>query len=182
MSDTTPAPAPLPEGAQLVDVDERPPGVEMVPWDGLPPNKILVRPIAEQDGFTRLRRLALRHTQSEGAEARREREVREADVTEAARRSQAEIRRHVDAYLKEHFEGIAADIANLCIERMSQRIAQGFEGVSEAQQIALDRMAANIRTMFRAFARKAWSDPSKEARRARKGPAVGAHQKKRSDR
>lgn len=172
---------PLPNGTRVVDASERPPGVELVPWDGLPPGKVLVRPIDQDEGFARFKRMAMRHTQSEGAEERRQREVREADVVEAARRSQAEIRRHVDSYLKEHFEGIASDIANLCLERMTQRIAQGFEGVSEAQQIALDRMAADIRRMFRAFSRAAWSDPSKAEQRSRKGSAVRANQKKRPD-
>lgn len=91
---------------------------------------------------------------------REERAAREADVVEAARRSQAEIRRHVDAYLKEHFETIAADIADVLIARVNERITKGLAAAAEAQAIGLDRIAGDMRRQVRAFFRAAWSAES----------------------
>ena len=135
---------------------------------------ITVRPLSVDEGLRRLRQrseLAKGHAApSESAQDRHSREAREADVVEAARRSQAEIRRHVDSYLKEHFETIAADIATVVVNQVHDRILRGVAEMQETQAIAIDRLAADVRAQMRAFARGAWgSKPASPARRASKG-------------
>jgi hypothetical protein len=140
------------------------------------------RPLAVDEGMRRLeqrRRLAMGEPAYESEAAKRMRDLREADVVDAARRSQAEIRRHVDTYLKEHFETIAADIASVVVDQVHERLVRGVASMQEAQAIAMARIAADMRAQLRAFAREAWgSKPAKPARRASKG-ARGRAQAKR---
>ena len=130
---------------------------------------IVVRPIGEAEGFRRLEAMRSRMgiaPQQPSAGEDHERLRKEADVVDAARRSQAEIRRHVDSYLKEHFETIGADIANVVIAQVNERILKGVAGLEEAQAIRLDQLAADIRKQLRVFAREAWS-PAKKAKAKR---------------
>lgn len=101
-------------------------------------------------------------------EANAKRAAAEADVVAAARRSQAEIRRHVDAYLKEHLEPIVADVTRSVVAAINESVVKGIAGLEESQQIALDRMAANVRRGASAFHRAAWEKP-KATRAAKKG-------------
>ncbi len=162
--------------------------VDLAPFEPAPSN-VVIRPLSQEEGMRRIEerrqafmaRLRGQSGPSEDAAALRERQERaraEADVVEAARRSQAEIRRHVDAYLKEALEPLISDLAQVVIERVTERVAKGFAGASEAQAIALDRMSSDLRTMFRAFARSAakgttakTSSPAPRA--ARKGARRG---------
>jgi hypothetical protein len=147
--------------------------VELVRDIPAPEGKIIVRPMTSAEGF---RRIALARMGEPATETDAERTARskaEADVVDAARRSQAEIRRHVDSYLKEHFENIAADVAALVIERVHERVLAGVASLQETQQIALDRIAADVRSQLRAFARGAWGKQSTPARRATKGAGRG---------
>lgn len=119
---------------------------------------IVVRPLPMAEGMRRLdqrRKLAdmVTHGTTEGEEDKRRREVREADVVEAARRSQAEIRRHVDAYLKEHLEVIVGQIAELVVARTTERVEAGIAGVQESVQIQLDRIAFDVRRQVEGFMR-----------------------------
>jgi hypothetical protein len=164
-------------GAITIPAEERPPGTELVPGAVNPPGHITVRPLSSAEGFRRLaarqRALAGEPTPESDAE-RALRAQREADVVEAARRSQAEIRRHVDSYLKEHFETLVADVTNLVIERVMERFMRGLSGMQETQAVQLDRMASDVRAQLRAFARKAWGPaPAKKAQRATKSRAHG---------
>jgi len=152
----------------IIDADKRPPGVELVPLVGLAPGTIAVRPLSQAEGF---RRIALRaqvaQPSPETIEANAKRAAAEADVVAAARRSQAEIRRHVDAYLKEHLEPIVADVVKAVAERTTETTMRGLAGLAESQQIALDKMAADVRRGLEAFARGAYGKP--KAKRAWKG-------------
>lgn len=103
---------------------------------------------------------------TEGAEEKRQRDLREADVVEAARRSQAEIRRHVDAYLKEHLEVIAGDIASVILKRATEAVVKGIAGMQEQQMISLDRIASDVRSQMRAFFRGYVEKTPSKARRA----------------
>ncbi len=149
-------------GAEIVHVDDAPPA-------------FAVRTLSEQEGFRRLANARMRNgvapADPETSEARAERERREADVVDAARRSQAEIRRHVDSYLKEHFENIAADVASVVVDQIHARLSRGLAAQQEAQAFALDRIAADVRAQLRAFTRSAWGKPTtaKQAQRAPKG-------------
>jgi len=142
--------------------------VELVRDVQAPEGKIIVRPLTSAEGFRRLAMARMGQPSNESDAERTARARAEADVVDAARRSQAEIRRHVDSYLKEHFENIAADVAALVIERTHERILAGVAALQETQQIQLDRIAADVRAQLRAFARQAWGKPT-PARRARKG-------------
>ena len=101
---------------------------------------------------------------TEGEEQRRQRELREADVVEAARRSQAEIRRHVDSYLKEYMEVIAGDIAAVILKRATEAVVKGIAGMQEQQVISLDRVASDVRSQMRRFFRDGFV-PAKPARK-----------------
>lgn len=131
-------------------------------------SSIIVKPLEQDVGLRRIaeardRLNVLRQTlptmPQEDAEARRIREVREADVVEAARRSQAEIRRHVDSYLKEHFETLVADVANAVTTRVHEHVTRGIAAMQETQQIQIDRIAADMRAQLRAFTRAAYGKP-----------------------
>lgn len=120
--------------------------------------RITVRPLPMAEGLRRLeqrRKLAdmVHHGTSEGEEQKRLREVQEADVVAAARRSQAEIRRHVDAYLKEHLEIIVAEVAQLVVARTTERVEAGIAAVQENVQIQLDRIAADVRRQVEGYMR-----------------------------
>lgn len=188
-------PAELPDGVMLVDYDKRPPGCEMVRDVECPPGKIAVRfiqaaPMVEDYGpkaATRYMTRTLTHEEgderfrkmlekrfgpqggfapTEGAEEKRQRELREADVVEAARRSQGEIRRHVDAYLKEHLEVIAGDIATVILKRATEAVVKGIAGMQEQQMISLDRIASDVRSQMRRFFGDGFAPP-KPARKAK---------------
>jgi hypothetical protein len=103
----------------------------------------------------------------EEEEAKRQRAKDEADVVAAARRSQAEIRRHVDAYLKEHFEGLAGDVAEVTIKSVSDKLLGAIHGLEERNQIQLDRMGAHLRAMVRTLVREL-GKPAKTAKRAKR--------------
>ncbi len=108
--------------------------------------------LARLDQRRRLANMAQNGT-TEGQEEKRAREVREADVVEAARRSQAEIRRHVDAYLKEHLEVLVGEVAALVVARTTERVEAGIAAVQENVQIQLDRIRADVRSQVNAFLR-----------------------------
>ncbi|HZU84178.1 MAG TPA: hypothetical protein VE987_14715 [Polyangiaceae bacterium] len=167
---TEPAPPPLDAATEA----------ELAAWQPKP--NVLARPLDEREGFRRLERMrqfmrrpgvAAPPASTAGEAEKREREMREAEVTEAARRSQAEIRRHVDAYLKEHFEGIVTDVANVVVEHVHDRLMKGIAGLQENQAIRLDQIAADMRAQLRAFIRDAWAGKpvAKPAQRAPKGRA-----------
>jgi hypothetical protein len=130
----------------------------------VPERTIVVRQVDEAETKRRLaaiqrmdhrRKLAnmVTYGTSEGEEEKRSREVREADVVAAARRSQAEIRRHVDSYLKEHLENIVAEVANLVVARTTERVEVGIAALEEQVTIRLDRVAAETRRQVEAFCR-----------------------------
>lgn len=152
------------------DIDKRPPAHT-------------IRPLPVEEGFRRLAQRRFLAAQglavpagTPGDEEKRQREAREADVVDAARRSQAEIRRHVDSYLKEHFENISADVASVVVDVVHERILKGVAAMQEQQVIALDRIASDVRAQFRAFAKEAWGPaPAKQARRAPKGTRRAKH-------
>jgi hypothetical protein len=89
----------------------------------------------------------------QGEAERLARAAAEADVVAAARRSQLEIRRHVDAYLKEHFETLAAQVTSAVLAEVTSRVTSGIAAAAETQGLALDRLAADIRSQLRAYAR-----------------------------
>lgn len=91
----------------------------------------------------------------------------EADVVDAARRSQAEIRRHVDSYLKEHFEGVVATVTSAVLTQVTSRVMEGIAAQQEIQQIALDRIAADVRAQLRAYTRGVAQKPKKGAKRGK---------------
>lgn len=93
----------------------------------------------------------------------------EADVVDAARRSQAEIRRHVDSYLKEHFEGLVSAVTGAVLTQVTERVMSGIAAGQESQQIALDRIAADVRAQLRAYARG--MAPKKAKKGAKHGKA-----------
>jgi len=133
------------------------------------------RPLSVEEGLRRLQQRATLarfgvSVPAEGLEEKHAREVREADVVEAARRSQAEIRRHVDSYLKEHFETIAADIATVVVRQVHERLLKGEAAIQEQQMIHLDRIAGDVRRDLRAFMRGAWSE-AKTTTRAPRAPS-----------
>jgi hypothetical protein len=139
------------------------------------PARIVIRPVHTPEALTRLEERLGRMQQRKvavvphGADAfgvefagvdavedeqkKLAREVAEADVVAAARRSQAEIRRHVDSYLKEHFEGLVATVTSAVLAQVTSRVMEGISAQQEAQGIALDRIAADVRSQLRAFAR-----------------------------
>ena len=136
-----------------------------------PATAVKVRPLSVDEGLRRIQQrrelqakasLSPLYMTVESPEDRHAREVREADVVAAARRSQAEIRRHIDAYLKEHFETIAADIAAVVVQQVHERLIAGAAAQAEAQAITLDRIAADMRREMRAFARAAWQGKEPE--------------------
>jgi hypothetical protein len=152
---------------------------------------IVVRPIHTPDALARLEERLQRHQQRAvaavpqngetfgiefaGVEATEEhsaklaRAAAEADVVDAARRSQAEIRRHVDSYLKEHFEGLVAAVTSTVIAQVTARVMSGITAQQESQQIALDRIAADVRAQLRAYTRGvAQAKPKKGAKRESK--------------
>ncbi len=139
-------------------------------------SNITIRPLSVEEGLRRIRQRAelakLAQVPTESPEDKHAREAREADVVEAARRSQAEIRRHIDSYLKEYFETIAADVASVVVKQVHERILKGVAAMQEVQQIELDRMAASVRAQLRAFMRRAWQD--QPIPRARRAPPKGA--------
>lgn len=81
---------------------------------------------------------------AEDPEVRRKREVREADVVEAARRSQAEIRRHVDSYLKENLEKIVKEAFAVVLAQTTERVEAGIAAMVEAGHVYRDRMRTDL--------------------------------------
>jgi hypothetical protein len=142
---------------------------------------IVVRPIHTEDALARLQERLQRHQQravaaisqsgetfgleftgvlpAEDDSAKLARAAAEADVVDAARRSQAEIRRHVDSYLKEHFEGLVAAVTSTVIAQVTARIMGGITAQQESQQLALDRIAADVRAQLRAYTRGVAAKP-----------------------
>lgn len=174
----------------FVEPHLRPPGTERVKDVEAPEGKIAVRPIVQpaflpaygramvtgEQAQNRLENILAKrsfHAPTEGLEEKRQRELREADVVEAARRSQAEIRRHVDSYLKEHYETIAADIAEVVIKRTHETILKGIAGMQEQQLIQLDRIASDVRAQLRAFVREGWVEANKTPKPTRKAKIRG---------
>jgi hypothetical protein len=169
MNGATPAPCDgdqPPPNPEFVSED-RPLATDLLPHEMASPG-YLRRDLSQEEGMRRLNerreafmaRIKGQAGPSYDAAAQKEREdraAREADVVDAARRSQAEIRRHVDAYLKEHFETIAADIANVLLKQVNERITRGLLAAAETQAITLDRIAGDMRAQLRAFLRTAWS-------------------------
>ena len=144
---------------------------------------VVSRPLSVDEGFRRLaqrQRLAMGEPAHESEAQKRARDLREADVVEAARRSQAEIRRHVDSYLKEHFETIAAEVASVVVDQVHERLVRGVAAMEETQSIALDRIAADVRAQLRAFTRSAWGNSP--AQRAPRAPAKGARKRAKAKR
>ena len=150
---------------------------------------IAVRPIHTPEALARLEERLARHQQhrvaavvkdgetfgitfdgvqpAEDESAKLARAKAEADVVDAARRSQAEIRRHVDSYLKEHFEGLVSAVTGSVLTQVTERVMAGIAAGQETQQIALDRIAADVRAQLRAYARGVTS-PKKGAKRGKK--------------
>ena len=142
--------------------------------------QIVRRPLAVSEGMRRLeqrRALAARQVEEgepsygiQAAEPLADKLARakaEADVVAAARRSQIEIRRHVDAYLKEHFEGIVGDVAKQVTQRVLEEFARATAEMHESQAIALDRLSADVRARVSKFAKSA-STPKSGGKRAKK--------------
>jgi hypothetical protein len=158
----------MPDEARTIEVVD----VQITEKDERP---LATRPLPMAEGLRRIQeraRLASMqvHATTEGEEQKRLRELREADVVEAARRSQAEIRRHVDAYLKEHFETVVADVSEVVVAQITERVMRGIAGVQEAAQVHLDRQAAEMRAQMRAFMRAAWpKQPKMRKPSARRG-------------
>lgn len=88
-----------------------------------------------------------------GQDERIARAKAEADVVDAARRSQAEIRRHVQTYLKEELEPIVAGIVADIAKQMTATLIKGLAGIEESQAIRLDDIAAGVRRNLLAFAK-----------------------------
>lgn len=148
-----------------------PGAIEVFDADAEPARAVVIRPLPVEEGMRRLAertRLAAQPNVPDAEEQRRKREVREADVVDAARRSQAEIRRHVDGYLKEYFETAAREFMDVLIERTSEQLLKGVVGMQEQQAIQLDRIGADMRAQMRAFAREAFPVQKKAKRRAKR--------------
>lgn len=148
---------------------------------------IAIRPIHTPEALARLEERLSRHQQHrvaavptngesfgitfegvqpvEDESARLARAKSEADVVDAARRSQAEIRRHVDSYLKEHFEGLVATVTNAVLTQVTSRVMDGIAAQAESQQLALDRIAADVRAQLRAYTRGVAQNPKKGAKK-----------------
>lgn len=97
-----------------------------------------------------------------GQEERLARAKAEADVVDAARRSQAEIRRHVQSYLKEELEPIVAGIVADIAKQMTATLIKGLAGIEESQAIRLDDIAAGVRRNLLAFAKGGAAPPDPE--------------------
>jgi uncharacterized NAD(P)/FAD-binding protein YdhS len=155
---------------------------DYVPVDnpGMETRAVVVRrPIPVEDGLRRLaerQRLAktpeeldavARVVQAAEQAAHQARLAAETDVVDAARRSQAEIRRHVDSYLKEHFEEHAGLFADAVLAKATEMLGKAVAAMQESQAFALDRIAADVRAQVRAIER-AISPPKRAKKRARR--------------